>query len=91
MSPTTTPLGYRIYQIRVALAGDGARYPVSQREFAERLSALGEGPRHASYISKWETGAMLPTLDDIRLMAALDPRERGRAWLAWGTPPDATR
>ena len=76
----------RLFAIRAAL-GEGPRKPMSLRAFADLLTERAEGGRkyHASQLSGWETGASEPGLDDVALIASLDPEQRGPGWLAFGT------
>lgn len=78
----------RLFAIRAAL-GEGVRKPLPLREMAALLTERAEGGRrfHASQLSGWETGASDPTVDDVAVIAAVDPLHRGAAWLAWGDPP----
>lgn len=85
-------MGDRIFQIRCDLGG-GARDPLPMGEFAERLEAASAGTRryHASDVSRWERGMREPSMADLLAIAAVDPKRRGVAWLAFaspeGTPP----
>lgn len=65
-----------------------------QPEFAAALNAaavrLGVQARYdGTTVSKIETGMRRVTLEDIELVAAIDPEQRGREWLGWGAAPRA--
>lgn len=81
--------GLRAYIIRRDLGPD-PRHELSQRDMAERMAeaakALGlDGVRYdSSVVARIESGARRLTLDDVAVIAAVDPKRRGRAWLAWG-------
>lgn len=84
--PETT-LGQRIFQVRLAL-GDGVRKPLSMRDFAALLSRTAgrEPPYSVSFISRWENGESEPRLDELVLIAHVDPLRRGAPWLAFNVP-----
>lgn len=61
-----------------------------QREFADLLNAkapeLGlKGGYDSSAIARLEKNERRLHLDDITVIAAVDPKQRGREWLGWGT------
>lgn len=87
-------VGDRIYEIRRAL-GPSPRQELSLRDFAERLTvvagelaARGVIPEpiryHASELSRMERGQRGVSLFDVEVLAAIDPAQRGRGWLAFG-------
>lgn len=74
----------RVYQIRLAL-GDGVRTPMPMDAFAALLNERGETTRFdSSKVSRMETGERKVSIDDVPYIAAVDPKRRGRDWLAWG-------
>lgn len=81
----TGTVAERIYAVRLAL-GDGVRKPLPLRRFAALLSERAAGERNfsPSQLSTWETGAAVPQLGDIAMIAAADPKKRGAGWLAFG-------
>ncbi len=81
-SPSETP-GTRLYLIRLA-CGDGQRKPLSQAAFAKLVldkRGVSYDPSTISLLERMEQGW---TLDDLATFAAIDPKGRGPAWLAWG-------
>lgn len=87
-------VGARIFQVRQALGVD-PRKPLSVRAFAAVLTEaagarLGGDRRYdGSTISRWERGLVTPSLDDLAVIASIDPIQRGKAWLAWGEDDSA--
>lgn len=73
----------RVYLVRLAL-GDGVREPMRGADFAARLSAASGRKYTANTVSEMETEKRRVTLDDVDVIARLDPKQRGREWLAWG-------
>jgi hypothetical protein len=66
---------------------------MSQRRFAELLNAKAQEIRldvafDGSAITRIEKGERRLQLDEVTVIAAVDPEARGREWLAW--PPIAT-
>ena len=62
-----------------------------QGEFADALNTkAAESGLRARYdntaISKLENGRRDLSVNDLFLIAALDPKQRGERWLAYGTP-----
>ena len=43
-----------------------------------------------SSLSKIEGGPQAVSFDDVAVYAAVDPKRRGKLWLAWGEKADAT-
>jgi transcriptional regulator with XRE-family HTH domain len=87
MAELDATVGERVRQIREAR---GEKQP----EFATALNAaavrLGITARYdGTTVSKLETGMRRATLEDIELIAAIDPGDRGRDWLGWGGVPRA--
>lgn len=77
----------RFYRVRLD-RGDGVRKPEPLREMAAAMTAAAaargmERTVHASRLSEIENGAE-PSLKEVELAAAVDPKARGRAWLAFG-------
>lgn len=63
---------------------------LSQAELVDRLNAASrtlfgdDGPLfNQGRVSKLELGVQRASLDDIAIYASLDPRQRGKLWLAW--------
>lgn len=74
--------GARMYLVRLAL-GDGVRTAMPQRQFAELLAERG-GNYDAPKVSRQETDQQPLTLEEVELIASVDPLSRGPAWLAFG-------
>ena len=76
-------IGARIFEVRLA-CGSGPRKPLSLRAFAERLNARPEARKvyDSGKLSLLERDQQRADLDDIAVIAAVDPLRRGRAWLA---------
>ena len=60
-----------------------------QPEFAAALSAAAKRLRMPlaydnTMVSKMETGMRAVTIEDIAVIASLDPQGRQKSWLAWG-------
>jgi hypothetical protein len=77
-----TTVGQRVYLVRLA-CGDGVRKAMPMREFADLLSQQGDA-FYASRISDIENSISKPTIDEIDVIARVDPLKRGREWLGWG-------
>lgn len=75
--------GKRVYLIRLAL-GDGLRSPLPMEEFAALITERTGVAYNSSTISKIENEGRRVTLEDVARIALVDPRHRGREWLAWG-------
>lgn len=89
MSARREPIRLRMKQVR-----DEAR--MTQEVFCAELNRASaalfgdEGPRYRQgVLSKIETGMQAPTFDDIEVWAAVDPRRRGKLWLAWEEDVDS--
>jgi hypothetical protein len=91
--PEKSSVQDRLKSIREATAGaptQGAFAAVLQHK-AERL--FGEEVEHRyaqTLVNRLENGGQPPTLQDIAVYAALDPRNRGKLWLAWGEAVDSS-
>jgi hypothetical protein len=82
--PPEESVGDRIFLVRAAL-GSSVRTPLALDRFAELLNAAcGERRYDNSKLSLLERGKRKPTLEDVRLIASLDPQKRGRDWLGHG-------
>jgi hypothetical protein len=81
-------VGERVYEVREALGT--RRKPLSQDAFAALLTAQGGRTYYGSEFSLIERGAKALTLDDVAVIAAVDPQHRGKLWLAWGEAIDST-
>ncbi|NUO62683.1 MAG: helix-turn-helix transcriptional regulator [Gemmatimonadaceae bacterium] len=81
-------VGQRVYLIRSALGPD-VRTELSLREFAELLNRVSGKSFDPSELSKMERGKRGVSLDDVAVIASVDPERRGRYWLAWGAEADA--
>lgn len=82
----------RVFMIRAAL-GENRRRPLSQRAFAvlltDRAKAMGKAVAFdESMIGRTET-SRVPDVDEVEVIASVDPEDRGAAWLAWGGSPAA--
>lgn len=77
---TPSEVGARLKSVRVALG-------LSQLEFIALLwEKLGYELRQ-SELSRIESGKQAATLEDFTAFAAVDPLQRGRAWLAFEDGP----
>jgi transcriptional regulator with XRE-family HTH domain len=67
---------------------------LTQLQFLERLNSvakkLGTRPYVQSLLSRLENGLQVPSFDDITVYATVDPKARGKLWLAWNETEDAT-
>lgn len=78
--------GQRLFLIRLA-CGDGIRKPESMRDFADRvLHVTGVNFEHST-IGMLERDLQGWRLKDVKAFAAVDPKQRGEAWLAFGNQP----
>lgn len=86
----TDTLGKRVFAIRAAL-GDG-RIPLSQDAFATLLTERGKKAYYGPDFSVLERDMKKTPLsiEDIEVIASVDPERRGKYWLAWGELPDET-
>jgi transcriptional regulator with XRE-family HTH domain len=60
-----------------------------QPEFATELTRAAKRLRldvtyEGSKVSRLESGRQIFTLEDVTIVASVDPEKRGREWLAWG-------
>lgn len=76
----TTP-GKRLYLIRLA-CGDGARTAETLEKFAERVKRETGETYYANALSLLERDIQNWRLSDATTLAKVDPKERGRVWLA---------
>jgi hypothetical protein len=74
--------------IRLA-CGDGHRKPESLREFAERVEAVTGVSYDHKTVGLLERDQQGWRLKDVEAFAAVDPKGRGGAWLAFGDEPRA--
>lgn len=84
----TQTVGVRVYEIRRALGPD-PRHEMPTRAFAELLNAKGEAlgveiSLDSSAITRIEKGERRLQLEEVPVVAAVDPLKRGAEWLAWG-------
>lgn len=91
----TDSAGYRVYLVRRALGPD-PRHEMPQRQFADVLNAkakeLKKGSRFdSSIVTRLEKNERRLQLDEVEVIAAVDPLGRSRAWLAWGDAAPAIR
>lgn len=68
---------------------------LQQAPFAQLLSTaaarIGVVERYiASKVSKIETESRTMTLDDVTVLASVDPERRGKLWLGWDECEDST-
>lgn len=99
--PDETP-GDRLFEIRLACGG-GRRKAEPMTAFVERVKEATGAVYDPSTISLLERMIQGWTLDDVTTFAAVDPKGRGKVWLAFGkegedeargsadAPPDRTR
>lgn len=82
-------VGARIFAVRSVMPR-GDRLAVMSREAFAALVAkrLGVGVSTGA-LADWEKGRTEPSLAVLTAVAALDPLQRGRAWLAFGEEPRA--
>lgn len=78
--------GQRVYLIRLAL-GDGVKTPMRIKDFVALIRERTGAKYDPSAISRTENGDRDLALEDVPVIAAVDPHERGRDWLAWGDAP----
>jgi hypothetical protein len=76
--------GDRLYLIRLAL-GDGFRKAMPIPRFVEHVRAVTGADYHDATISLLERMKQNWRVDDALAFAAVDPKGRGAAWLAFGT------
>lgn len=81
---------HRLYAVRLAL-GDGWKNPMPGEAFAALLSKRLKRRYDAAMISRMENGDRKIGLEEVEGIAALDPKGRGRAWLAFGEEPAAPK
>lgn len=84
MTPETP--GQRLFLVRLA-CGDGIRTAEPMTAFAGRVKRVTGATYHPNAISLLERGGQNWKLEDINNFAAVDPKNRGPAWLAWGDAP----
>jgi transcriptional regulator with XRE-family HTH domain len=82
-------IGERVYEIRSALGPD-ARHEMSQKAFAELVNATAKRAKIKiatfvdSTITRIEKGERRLQVEEIELIASMDPLKRGKTWLAFG-------
>jgi len=69
----------RVFEIRTAL-GDG-RYPLSQTKLAALLTKVSGKRYDGTMVTKMEKKTRKVSADDARWLAAVDPLQRGAAWV----------
>lgn len=75
-------VGDRVRMIREAR---GEKQPEFAAAMNGAAKALGVDERYDNTkVSKMEIGGRAVSLDDVRVIASLDPEKRGLLWLAWG-------
>lgn len=67
---------------------------LTQIEFLPRLNAAAKSLNMKrtyaqALLSRFETGTQVPTFADVAAYAVVDPKRRGKTWLAWGERADA--
>lgn len=77
---TDTP-GDRLYEVRLA-CGDGRRRAEPISQFVQRVERATGRKYHAATISMLERNEQKWRLEDVRAFAAVDPLNRGEAWLS---------
>lgn len=78
----------RVYRIRLDL-GDGWKTPMPMDAFAALLNKRGKTKLYdSSKVSRMESGERKVTIDDVPHISRVDPKRRGRDWLAWGMVVD---
>jgi hypothetical protein len=87
-----TKRGARLRLVREDFA-TGREGPFSQGDFAAELQRVavelfGAGEVEHKYgqslVNRLEKGNQPPTLQDLDVYAAIDPKKRAREWFAWG-------
>lgn len=78
--------GQRLFLIRLA-CGDGLRKPESMRDFADRVLRVTGADYEHSTIGMLERDIQGWRIKDVSAFAAVDPKKRGEAWLAFGNLP----
>lgn len=84
-------IGKRLYRIRLD-RGDGHRRPEPLAKFVQALREVAPTVKGfaESALSGWENDLSEPSVRQIAAIARLDPKGRGRAWLAWGDAERST-
>lgn len=80
--------GDRLFQIRLA-CGDGTRKAEPLDAFAERVKRVAGVEYDPSTFSLLERMKQKWKLDDVTTLAAVDPKNRGPLWLAFGSASSA--
>lgn len=75
--------GQRLYLIRLA-CGDGVKNPMFIDDFVALVERTTGHRYDPAAISRSENGKRDITVDDAIRFAAVDPKQRGKAWLAFG-------
>lgn len=75
--------GDRLFLIRLA-CGDGFKSAEPMPKFAQRVLEKTGRKYHDAALSLLERMQQTWKLDDLNAFAAVDPKGRGPAWLAWG-------
>lgn len=81
--------GKRVYAIRLAL-GDGWKSPMTMAAFAALLTKRSGTSYDSAKISRIESGERALSIAEVDVIAAVDPQNRGREWLAWGEKKPVT-
>lgn len=88
--PVPGSVGSRLREVREATR-------LTVEAFVDRLNTLSTalfgaaGPAfQQGRISKLELGSQRASLEDIAIYAAIDPKHRGKLWLAWDETKDVT-
>lgn len=78
-------IGDRIRKVRERR---GEKQPEFAAAMNEAAQVLGIADRYDNTkVSKMEIGSRDVTLQDVQVIASIDPEKRGRRWLAWGDTP----
>lgn len=79
----------RIREIREARGEKQPEFAAVLNNAAKRLSI--DMTYNNTTVSKMETGARSVTLEDVMIIASVDPLGRPREWLAWGEASASVR
>jgi transcriptional regulator with XRE-family HTH domain len=86
-SRSIEPVHVRLRAVREAT---GETQVVFLPRLNREAAARGVREYSQSTLSKLESGTQAATFDDIAVFAGVDPKGRGKLWLAWGEAEDAT-
>lgn len=89
VSVTRESVGARLRAVREATGKKQQDFVPLLDAAAADLYGSGELTYSQSALSRLETGGQTATLEDIAVFARVDPKRRGKLWVAWGETEDA--